>query len=440
MRIGKWLRRTLRRCGLPTAGGPWLTIAAVVFAIEVGLSIVLWDWLNDGESASTTIRNIGFVIAGSVALPLAIWRGLVADKQASAAQRQVRAAQEQASAAQRQVRAVQEQAGIAQKSLLNERYQKGAEMLGDDTLSVRLGGIYALERLAAEHPEQYHVQVMKLLCAFARHPTEDEDYQRKLAEHNADPHNLPSPREDVMAAIEAIGSRDDARVEIEKNQDFRLNLMGVDLSHAQIGDKNLSGAMLNRANLTGTNIFSVNLSNAFLLRTIMKDARLNNVDFTDARAQGVDLTNARVDQHEKPLFSLDGSKLYDAQLYEVDLSGELIQRAHLDRVRITYSDLSGARFLHSHLPEAEISESNLAGARIVRTDLSGAKITGTNLSGTCFYARSGEITSDPVTGLTQAQLDEACADPDNPPKLDGVVKDAKTGKPLVWRGKPCKDD
>jgi len=60
-----------------------------VLAVEVALSFVFWGWLNNGESASTTIRNVGFIIAGSAALPLAIWRGIVADKQASAAQRQV---------------------------------------------------------------------------------------------------------------------------------------------------------------------------------------------------------------------------------------------------------------------------------------------------------------------------------------------------------------
>ena len=97
------------------------------------------------------------------ALPLAIWRGLVADRQASASQ-------QQASEAQRQ-------AETAQGVLLNERYQTGAEMLGNETLSVRLGGIYALQRLAEEYPHQYHLQVMRLFCAFVRNPTADEDYE-----------------------------------------------------------------------------------------------------------------------------------------------------------------------------------------------------------------------------------------------------------------------
>ena len=120
-------------------------IVAWVMFVLIGtavFSIVCWRWLNDGESGSTTIRNLGLVIAAIVALPLAIWRSIVAERRAKTAQR----------------------------GLLNERYQKGAEMLDSQVLAVRLGGIYALARLAREHPGDYHTQIMSLLCAFVRPP------------------------------------------------------------------------------------------------------------------------------------------------------------------------------------------------------------------------------------------------------------------------------
>ena len=117
--------------GLPRVGSLWWGVPVLVLSVEIVLSLVLWDWLNDGESASTTIRNISFTIAGSVAFPLAIWRAIVADRQASAAQ---------------------QQADSARQSLLNERYQQGADMLGNEVLSVRLGGIHTLKHLADEHP------------------------------------------------------------------------------------------------------------------------------------------------------------------------------------------------------------------------------------------------------------------------------------------------
>ena len=69
--------------------------------------------------------------------------------------------------------------------------------------------------------------------------------------------------------------------------------------------------------------------------------------------------------------------------------------------------------------------------------MSGATLRDTDLSGTYLsYNPHGGTATDLATGLTQAQLDEACADPDNSPRLDGVL-DAETDEPLVWRGKPC---
>ena len=110
-----WLLRFRNRRHIIVAGGFCAAIATVAIVMVV-LLIMFWEWLNGGESASTTIRNIALVAAGLIALLLAIWRAVVAELQAN----------------------------TAQQGLLNERYQKGAEMLGSDVLSVRLGGIYAL--------------------------------------------------------------------------------------------------------------------------------------------------------------------------------------------------------------------------------------------------------------------------------------------------------
>ena len=77
------------------------------------------------------------------------------------------------------------------------------------------------------------------------------------------------------------------------------------------------------------------------------------------------------------------------------------------------ADLSGANFLDANLNKANISSANLSGVE---------------------FSIGGPQTAK---GLTQAQLDEARADPINPPKLTGV-HDAESGEPLVWRGKLLK--
>ena len=193
------------------------------------MSAEFWDWLTAGESGSTTIRNLGLVIAAAIGLPLAIWRSKVAERQAVTAQHQSETSQRQAE--------------TAQRSLLNERYQKGAEMLGSTVLSVRLGGIYALSRLAREHPEDYHVQIMSLLCAFVRHPTsEDVETPRGWKEEG---NNRPiRVREDVQAVMTAVCERSKTQIEIEEEVQYQLDLSDADLNGVQLKDADLNGANL----------------------------------------------------------------------------------------------------------------------------------------------------------------------------------------------------
>ena len=299
----------LRRFRSLLASRKWWIRASAAFAIGAALLLIFgtafWDafrdWLISNESGSTTIRNLGLVAAGLIALPLALWRGHVAEQQTAA----------------------------AQDSLRNERYQKGAEMLGSEVLSVRLGGIYALQSLSEEYPEEYHVQIIRLFSAFARHPTSDIEYDREISAGNFPPFS----REDVRTTIWSIGGRNVEHISLEKKGKFQLDLSSANLRIMWLPD--------------------VNLSNAFCLRT----------DFFGSSLVG--------------------------------------------------SNLSGASFTLALLEEVTLGDANISGASFAK-----------------------------VNGLTQYQLDQARADPDNPPKLDGV-QDAETGQPLVWtggRGAPLNDD
>ncbi len=92
---------TLRSPSLIKSGYFWFAVsAAFLLVVGSGISVLFWDWLRETDSPGTTIRNSALVIAGAIALPLAVWRGVVAERQAA----------------------------VAQRSLLQDRYQKGAEM------------------------------------------------------------------------------------------------------------------------------------------------------------------------------------------------------------------------------------------------------------------------------------------------------------------------
>ncbi len=341
------------------------------------------------------MRNMGLVIGAVVAGLLAVWRSRVAERQASAAQEQVRATQQQLRTSQLQTDAAQAQVEIARQSLLNERYQRGAEMLGSKVLAVRLGGIYALQRLAKEQPEEYHIQIMRLLCAFIRNPTVDGKTEIGLTDHKpgetteTDDGGHARPRQDVEATMEAIATRSKIGIDLEQDNDFQLDLRNAEIGALRLlrlRNVDLSGAQLTDANLSG-----IWLSNGTDLSSIKE-------------GYGVNLSKAR----------LSGVNFSSSNLWEANLSDSLLVRAKLQIADLRHADLSRAT--------------------LANADLSGAFLRNSILTGTKFSIAE----HPPAKGLTQEELDKARADPKTPPRLDGVL-DAFTGEQLVWRGRPLAD-
>ena len=251
------------------------TLAALL-AVLAG-SIWCWDSWRGDESNSTGIRNLVLIMAAIAALPLAIWRSKVAERQAATAQRQ---------------------SETAQRGLLNERYQKGAEMLGGEVLAVRLGGIYALARLAREHPGDYHTQIMNLFYAFVRNPPAMDTHHRKL-------------REDIQEVMTAICSRSDSQIEAEKGECCPLDLSGADLegldlvratmkkivaSSGATTPANLNSAFLVGANLRGAHLTGASLVGAYLTDADLDSAFLVGTNLTDADMSGCNnLTQEQID-------------------------------------------------------------------------------------------------------------------------------------------------
>ena len=303
----------------PKSGSARFTVGAVgLLLLLIGLAATLWlAWSDESthvvKSRSDVLRNFGLLIGGIIALLFAVWRAWVAERQASASQGQVEAAREQVQAAQRQ-------AETAQLGLLNGRFQRGVEMLGSQLLTVRLGGIYALARLAGEYSEGYHVQCMELLCAFVRHPTPDDTIVVSVAEE----WGLANPivREDVQAAISIIGERNPELSELEGKCKLRVNLRGAHLVQANLRDHLLVGANLEHASMLSADLSGANLTGANLQGANLDGANLSGAVFGRGRSLGgyppqdsieeshTRLTQAQLDQafaqHKSPPLLLDG--------------------------------------------------------------------------------------------------------------------------------------
>ena len=233
------------------------------------------------ESGSTTIRNLGLAAVALVALVVAVWRGQVAEAQNDVARQDL---------------------SVARQDLLNERYQKGAEMLGSNVLSVRIGGIHALEQLAKESPELYHVNVMRVLCAFVRQPPSNSRTESTSEDNLGRNDQFHRMRADVEAVMHAISNRSLKGISLERNAIPKvLYLPDANLSHLDVYHANLSGARLT----------NVNLSAAILRRANLSGARLRKADLTGANLLRADLREA----------TLWGTKLSGATLRHANISG-----------------------------------------------------------------------------------------------------------------------
>jgi len=173
--------------------------------------------------------------------------------------RQIQTSREQL---QQTAQATQEQLELAREGQLTERFTRAVDQLGSEHLDVRLGGIYALERIARDSPPD-RVTIEEVLTAFVRGhapwpsppavPVQEPTTQLTgTAAHQPLPvgrlaagrdpaaqpaptgSKRPQPAADVQAAVTVLGRR-----ELPPGGLRPLNLTRVDLRGAHLGRANL---------------------------------------------------------------------------------------------------------------------------------------------------------------------------------------------------------
>ena len=252
----------------------WI-VTWIVFVLIVGslIATMSFEWLSSHDSRRMIIRDLALTILGVIALGLAIWRSVIADRQSKTAQRQSETAQRQSE--------------IALRNVLNERYHKANEMLSSEHLHARLGGIYALEQLMDEHPKDYQIQILDLYTAFVRHPTEVEakQTQTKFELPRRVTNELPTKqiRQDVEEVMRIVGDRSQKGVKYEIRKKYFLyfretKLQSVYLYKAFFADGDFCGADLSDSSLekcdfSGALFLYSNLAKANLSKAILAKAR-----------------------------------------------------------------------------------------------------------------------------------------------------------------------
>ena len=107
---------------------------------------------------------------------------------------------------------------LSRTGQVTDRYIRAIEQLGSDKLDVRIGGIYALERVAWDSARD-HPTVMEVLTAFIREHSREP--WPPSGPDGAEPERMPRP--DVQAAATVVRRRNTGR-------DWRpVDLTGADL-------------------------------------------------------------------------------------------------------------------------------------------------------------------------------------------------------------------
>jgi hypothetical protein len=184
---------------------------------------------------------------------------------------------------------------LTQQGQITDRYTKAIEQLGSDKLEVRLGGIYALERIANDSVRD-RVTVAEVLAAFIRNQAPWPPSRPGQYVENAPIKDIPWLRiraPDVHAALTVLGRRRPPSAPIEVAM---LDLMRTDLRRADfpIGG-NLEPVQLINARLQGALLPETQLRGAFLHNAVLQGAMLRRVQLQGAILHGVQLQGADFD-------------------------------------------------------------------------------------------------------------------------------------------------
>jgi uncharacterized protein YjbI with pentapeptide repeats len=245
---------------------------------------------------------------------------------------------------------------ISEDGQITDRFTGAVEHLGSGKLEMRLGGIYALERIARDSVRD-HWQIMEILTTYVR-----ENANWKKTSPGA------TNRADIQAILTVIGRRSRS---FGRGEDQQLNLSGTDLRGYDFGEAHLQGAVFNFAHLDLANLHTTNLQrasfvgswldaasllNADLGAASFKNAHLNNTIFDGANLADANFLRARLQGATFGATNLARSTFIGAQIQDVDFTGANLERANLFRLNLSGVDFSLANLRGAILRNADMSE------------------------------------------------------------------------------------
>jgi hypothetical protein len=229
---------------------------------------------------------------------------------------------------------------LTKQGQITDRYAKAVDQLGSGTLDVRLGGIYALERITHDSPED-QATIVEVLSAFVRVHSSS---LYRLRKHEAE--RGPTGWKTRVSSLEGAESLQDEIRLFEDEQDradkhVLIYPLPEDVQAAVtvLGRIPQRRGVARQADLAKTYLREVKLT----LAHPEEDAHLEGTNFEGAHLEGAVASNAH----------LEGANLKGAHLQGAHLEGAHLEGAHLEGAELGAADLTGAHLKGALLGSAK---------------------------------------------------------------------------------------
>ena len=384
-----------------------LLVFAGGLALYLLLGLLLWWGLDlyinpqDSAQKKDLVQALALIMAGVAGVIgiLLTWRGQWITQKAQEANQ---------NSTNEQLKNAQNTLDITRQGQITERFTHAIDQLGDDKRVVRIGGIYALAKIA-EDSDVYYWPIIEILAAYVRKnapwPTteasesrDDSDHEEELKAGKERSHQ--HKRLDIQAILYILRDLRDPKHHHDNGEDDFIRLTDTDLQDADLREIHLERARLRGANLKEARLGSAHLS----------EARLRNTKFVEANLEKANLQLA---------------DLEEAILCKAELQGANLQRADLEGAFLQGADLRKADLRKATLQKADLRKTNLQGALLEGALLEGADLQGADLQGAFLQGADLQGTRE----LTQKQIEWAIGS--NEPLFQTKLPEGLS-RPQLW--------
>lgn len=302
----------------------------------VWYGLVLVRAANDpgALTAQQQAATQGVLVAGGalLALVLAVWRSLTAKRQTDIANRQAKTASQQAAA--------------AEYGRRTDRFTTGVNMLANESLLVRIGGLNLLAQLARDDPERFGLAVCETIISFVQYPPHNtkeqpvvstklqeldskfDTYQNHLIEVASS--QLRGDVNEAVIRLSELGAI--VRKASGQHRNYVPKISNSDISGLKLSRRELSWLSFNKVSMQGASLASANLQNTSWVECDLTGANFESSNLTESRFLACCFKHTVLDyclfQNANLHVTGDSFALYDACLASALISTST--KAHAD--------------------------------------------------------------------------------------------------------------